>query len=48
VEQAYAPHLARTFYRYKGTAIGYGLKFWPGSLEEIKKEVLEARGLEDL
>jgi hypothetical protein len=47
VEPAYVPHLSRTFYRHKGIAVGYGLKFWPGTLEEIKKEVPEAEGLED-
>ncbi len=48
VEPSYAQHLVRTFYRHKDSTIGYGLKFWPGSIEEIKKEVPEASGLEDL
>lgn len=48
VEQGYAKLLAKTVYRHKGSALGYGLKFWPGTLDEIKKEVPEAKGLEDL
>jgi hypothetical protein len=48
VEPAYAPHLRRTFYRHRRTVLGYGLKFWPGTLEDIKKEVPEAKGLGDL
>ncbi|MDX2176179.1 MAG: DUF3800 domain-containing protein [Candidatus Sumerlaeia bacterium] len=48
VEPAYAPHLRRTLFRHKSTLIGYGLKFWPGTLDEIKREVPEAESLGDL
>lgn len=48
VEPAYAGHLARSIYRHRGTAVGYGLKFWPGSLTEIEREVPEAGHLKDL
>lgn len=36
VEERYARVLTPSFYRYRNTLIGYGLKFWPESLEKIK------------
>jgi hypothetical protein len=48
VEPAYAAHLSRTIYRSRRTALGYGIKLWPGTLEHITKEVPEAEGLGDL
>lgn len=36
-EPRYLELLRRTLYRHKGTALGYGLKFWPTSLETLKE-----------
>lgn len=36
IEDRYARLLAPSFYRYRGTLVGYGLKFWPESLEKIR------------
>jgi len=37
VEEKYAMLLQPTFYRHKGKAIGYGVKFWPEDIEALKK-----------
>ena len=37
-EDKYARMLLPTCYRHKGTLLGYGLKFWPGDFEGLKKE----------
>lgn len=37
-EDKYARHLLPTAYRHKGVLLGYGLKFWPGDFELLKKE----------
>lgn len=36
IEDRYVHLLAPTLYRYQDKAIGYGLKFWPDSLEKLK------------
>ena len=35
-EDRYARMLSRTIYRHRGTAIGYGLKFWPEDLVALE------------
>ncbi|MDD5673928.1 MAG: DUF3800 domain-containing protein [Chitinivibrionales bacterium] len=37
VEDRYARELGKTLYRHKSKAEGYGLKFWPDDMDEIKK-----------
>jgi len=37
-EDKYARLLLPVCYRHKGTLLGYGLKFWPGEFEALKKE----------
>jgi hypothetical protein len=37
IEEKYATLLRPTFYRHKGKAIGYGVKFWPEDFETLKK-----------
>ena len=37
-EGRYAKLLLPTCYRHKGAVLGYGLKFWPGDFEALKKE----------
>ena len=37
-ENKYAQLLLPTCYRHKGVMLGYGLKFWPGDFEALKKE----------
>jgi hypothetical protein len=48
-EDKYARLLLPTCYRHKGALLGYGLKFWPGDFEGLKKEnpqlLLFAEGL---
>src|SRR3546814_16947627 len=36
-EDRYASILAPTLYRHRGTVHGYGLKFWPGSFEQLQQ-----------
>ena len=36
VETKYAGILHPTFYRHKGKALGYGVKFWPEDLDALK------------
>ena len=47
-EPGYLPHLKRTIYRHKETALGYGLKFWPEDFQTIKEKAPEACNLEGL
>jgi hypothetical protein len=43
IEERYAQTLKNTFYRFKGgKAFGYGIKFWPEDMEEIKKGELSS------
>jgi hypothetical protein len=37
-EDKYARLLLPSCYRHKGAMLGYGLKFWPGDFETLKKE----------
>lgn len=37
-EDKYARLLLPTCYRHKGALLGYGLKFWPGDFDGLKKE----------
>lgn len=36
VEDRYARQLWPTFYRHKGTFLGYGVKFWPDDFQKLK------------
>ncbi len=47
-ETSYLPHLHKSIYRHKGTAIGYGVKLWPEDLATIKDKAPEALVLEGL
>jgi hypothetical protein len=47
-EPAYLSLLAKTIYRHKGIALGYGLKVWPEDIETIKTKAPEAVNLEGL
>lgn len=38
VEDKYAQLLRPTFFRHRGTALGYGIKFWPASIEKLAAE----------
>lgn len=48
-EDKYTRLLLPSCYRHKGAVLGYGLKFWPGDFETLKKEnpqlVIFAEGL---
>ncbi len=49
VEPRYASLLKRTFYRGKsGRVLGYGVKPWPGTVEDLKRESPHAAGFLDL
>ena len=37
-EDRYARLLSPTFYRHKGTSLGYGLKFWPPDFVPLKEQ----------
>jgi hypothetical protein len=37
-EDKYARLLLPVCYRHKGALLGYGLKFWPGDVESLKRE----------
>lgn len=47
-ETGYLPHLKNSFYRHKGEATGYGLKFWPEDFTTIKAKAPEAGNFEGL
>jgi hypothetical protein len=47
-ETSYLPHLKRTIYRHKGSALGYGLKLWPEDFASVKAKAPEAFNLEGL
>lgn len=47
-ETGYLPHLKRTIYRHKGTALGYGLKVWPEDLSTVRTKAPEVVNLEGL
>jgi hypothetical protein len=37
-EDKYARLLLPTCYRHKGVLLGYGMKFWPGDFDSLKRE----------
>jgi hypothetical protein len=47
-EPAYLPHLKKTIYRHKDTALGYGLKVWPEDFVTVKIKAPEAKNREGL
>lgn len=47
-ETGYLPHLHKSIYRHKGTAMGYGVKLWPEDLHTLKDKAPEALVLEGL
>jgi hypothetical protein len=47
-EPSYLRLLAKTIYRHKTVALGYGLKVWPEDIEAIKAKAPEAVNLEGL
>lgn len=47
-ETSYLPHLHKSIYRHKGTAMGYGVKLWPEDLATFKDKAPEALVLEGL
>ena len=47
-ETSYLPHLHKSIYRHKGTAMGYGVKLWPEDLATVKDKAPEALVLEGL
>jgi hypothetical protein len=47
-ETGYLPHLHKSIYRHKGTAMGYGVKLWPEDLATVKDKAPEALVLEGL
>lgn len=46
-EDRYARLLLPTVYRHKGTALGYGLKFWPGDFTTLKARNPQLAGFEE-
>ncbi len=47
VEEKYTQMLRPTFYRHKGKALGYGVKFWPAEVEALKMTNPHLRGFAD-
>lgn len=47
-EERYASILGPTMYRHRGTVHGYGLKFWPGSFEQLKQIERHLQALDPL
>lgn len=47
-ETSYLPHLHKSIYRHKETAMGYGVKLWPEDLASVKDKAPEALVLEGL
>ena len=47
-EASYLPHLQKSIYRHKGTALGYGVKLWPEDLTTIQNNAPETLVLEGL
>lgn len=47
-ETAYLPHLQKTFYRHEKRLMGYGLKFWPADLTDLKAKAPEVISFEGL
>ena len=47
-EDKYARLLSPTFYRHKGTVLGYGLKFWPEDFDLLKTQNSHLAGLTEL
>lgn len=47
-EEKYALILAPTLYRHRGTTHGYGLKFWPGTFDQLKQIERHLQALDPL
>lgn len=47
-ESAYIQILRKSVYAHKGTCFGYGIKLWPGNLEDMKKDAPEVENLESV
>lgn len=47
-ETSYLSHLKKTVYRHQRTALGYGIKIWPGDLTDLKQKAPETISIEGI
>lgn len=47
-EDKYLKLIAPTMYRHRGALLGYGLKLWPGDLQDLKSQNPHLAGFGEL